>query len=63
MSKSFRKSALYEGMREMNEDFSDDFPSELQMEIGGKPVWYSTCDSNLLIYSVLCCQQELIQSS
>jgi hypothetical protein len=39
-------------MREMNDDFNDDaYPTELEMEIGGRPSWYSTCDANLLVYS------------
>lgn len=39
-------------MREMNDDFNDDgYPSELEMEINGRPIWYSTCDTNLLVYS------------
>ena len=52
ISMSFSKSALYHNMREMNDDFNDDaYPTELEMEIGGRPSWYSTCDSNLLVYS------------
>lgn len=52
ISTGFRKSALYHGMREMNDDFNDDsYPTELEMEIGGRPSWYSTCDNNLLVYS------------
>jgi hypothetical protein len=43
ISKQFRKSALYEGMREMNDDYYDD-GYQLSEEIGGKPSWYSTCD-------------------
>ena len=36
----------------MNDDFNDEsYPPELEMEIGGRPSWYSTCDSNLLVYS------------
>jgi hypothetical protein len=42
-------------MRETDDDNQDYFPTELKKEIGGLPVWYSTCDSNLLIYSVMCC--------
>ena len=40
-------------MREMNDDLIDDdaYPSELEMEINGRPRWYSTCDSNLLVYT------------
>ena len=38
----------------MNDDFNDEtYPAELQMEIGGTPSWYSTCDNNLLVYSVM----------
>ena len=45
VSKSFRIDAVYEGMREMNDDFNDaGYPAELEMELGGKPSWYSTCD-------------------
>ena len=39
-------------MREINDDFYDgSFNSDLQKEIGGQPIFYSTCDSNLLVYS------------
>ena len=41
-------------MREMNDDYNDEtYPAEIQMEIGGTPSWYSTCDNNLLVYSVM----------
>ena len=52
MAKSFRKSGLYDGMRESNMELAEEFPPELAMELGGAhPIWYSTCDQNLLIYS------------
>ena len=36
----------------MNDEFNnDDFDPEFELEIRGRPVWYSTCDSNLLVYS------------
>ena len=50
LAKTFRVSSLYEGMRESNFEFADDFPSELKMELGGSPIWFSTCDANLLLY-------------
>ena len=62
LAKGFRKSALYEGMRDF--DLADEFPSELTMELGGgQPIWYSTCDANLLIYSVMCNRQEVSNAS
>ena len=39
-------------MRDRNDDFYDgSFNADLQKEIGGQPVFYSTCDANLLVYS------------
>lgn len=34
LTKTFRKSALYEGMRESNYEIQDTFPPELSMELG-----------------------------
>ena len=53
VSRDFRKSSLYEGMRETNDEFVDNYRSNLQKQIGGCPIWYSTCDQNLLVYSVM----------
>ena len=59
LSKLFRKTALYEGMREINDDFNDEnYSSELELELGGRPTWFSTCDSNLLVYSVMCTSKQ-----
>lgn len=44
VSRDFKKSSLYEGMREMNDDFRDDYRNDLTKEIGGTPTWFSTCD-------------------
>ena len=38
-------------MRDTDYDVADDYPSELQMELGSDPIWHYTCDSNLLIYA------------
>ena len=42
-------------MRETNTELGEEFPPELQAEIGGQPSWHSSCDANLLIYSVMVC--------
>ena len=64
ISKQFKSSQIYENMREINSDFNegnDDFPWE--DELGGKPIWYSTCDKNLIIYSVMCPAGAIAHSS
>ena len=53
LSASFRKTSIYEGMREVYDDASAEstYNPEVELEIGGRPVWYSTCDGSLLVYS------------
>ena len=53
VSRDFKKASLYEGMREINDDFHDNYRSDLEKQIGGVPTWYSTCDKNLLVYSIM----------
>ena len=40
-------------MREMFEDPNMKYPSDLEEEIKGVPTWFSTCDNNLLVYTVM----------
>ena len=53
VAKNFRKSALYSGMREMFEDPNMKYPADLEEEINGTPTYFSTCDNNLLVYTVM----------
>ena len=46
--------SLYDGMREMRDDMADTLSPDMELEIGGKPIWYSTCDAALLVYSGKC---------
>mmetsp|Transcript_16563 Transcript_16563/g.28179 ORF Transcript_16563/g.28179 Transcript_16563/m.28179 type:complete len:130 (+) Transcript_16563:26-415(+) len=66
LASKFRKSSLYDQMRDINGDFSSEeyeLGGELLHELGGKPIWYSTCDKNLLVYSVMVPSGQINQSS
>ena len=50
-------------MREISQGYQDeDYKPEIELEIGGQPIWYSSCDHTLLVYSGKCMLQPHNQS-